>query len=242
MEKVYSRNLDVAYYLTDHRSQLKPSNILRILTDLSLYQGNEVDPRLDTDFDFFWVLYRWHIEIKRLPMTHETIKASTWAKSFKKFYANRGFSMETIDGEVLLEAETTWFMLNQKTNRLARFPENIDEEYGNSQKGIEAGKKVLREVKNPTIEKSLKVENSNLDLNSHVNNAVYVDWIFNSLDMDFLESHRLEVMDIIYKKELTLGQEVQLVMEINELEEGFDLVANVRDEKNIFTYIYLVFK
>ena len=242
MEKIYSKEMDVAYYLTNHKSQLKAANMLRIFTDVSFYQGDLVDHRLEADFDFFWVLYRWHVKIHRFPKTHERINVSTWARNFKKFYAYRGFDMVDSQGQVLVEAETTWFKLNKDTGRLARFPENIDQEYGNSEKGMAAGKKILRQVERVDLEKDLEVENNDLDLNRHVNNAVYMDWILNSLDMDFLEKHDLSLMDIIYKKELTLGQKVKLVMELNYLDDRVELLANIKEGKDIFTYIYLVFK
>ena len=55
-----------------------------------------------------------------------------------------------------------------------------------------------------------KVKYSDLDQNRHVNNARYVEWIFDLIDPDLLEKKSPAFFSIEYKHEVKAGDSVQL--------------------------------
>ena len=51
-------------------------------------------------------------------------------------------------------------------------------------------------------EKTIEIEKENIDINGHVNNIVYIDWILKSVDEKFREENELESLNLIYHKEI----------------------------------------
>ena len=49
---------------------------------------------------------------------------------------------------------------------------------------------------------------NDFDALGHVNNSVYLKWAINSLEFNFLENNRMLEVDILYKKEVLLGDTV----------------------------------
>jgi medium-chain acyl-[acyl-carrier-protein] hydrolase len=54
------------------------------------------------------------------------------------------------------------------------------------------------------------VQYSDLDQNRHVNNARYVEWIFNQMDLDILENKAPSIFAVEYKQEVRAGDTVLL--------------------------------
>ena len=57
-------------------------------------------------------------------------------------------------------------------------------------------------LKNPTQLASFPVKPSDLDINLHVNNTRYVQWIFDSQPFDFLNSHEIAAAEINFAQEI----------------------------------------
>lgn len=62
-----------------------------------------------------WVLTGWQIEFRRAADLGESIRISTWPHGFRGFVGERNFLMETLDGEVLACADSSWAYIDVKT-------------------------------------------------------------------------------------------------------------------------------
>ena len=52
-----------------------------------------------------------------------------------------------------------------------------------------------------------------LDVNDHVNNVNYIEWILDTFDLAFHKSHNLQEIEINYLSEATYGDEVSVIDE-----------------------------
>lgn len=69
----------------------------------------------------------------------------------------------------------------------------------------------FKEIKirdNYDSQKEFSVGFLDIDYYRHANNSVYLRWAINSIDFDFLEKNRIEEIDILYRKEVVLGDDV----------------------------------
>ncbi|MDK2952046.1 MAG: hypothetical protein PWQ77_1711 [Kosmotogales bacterium] len=69
----------------------------------------------------------------------------------------------------------------------------------------------FKEIKihdNYDSQKEFSVGFLDIDYYRHANNSVYLRWAINSIDFDFLEKNRMEEIDILYRKEVVLGDDV----------------------------------
>ena len=64
-----------------------------------------------------------------------------------------------------------------------------------------------------------------IDVNNHVNNAVYPVWASESLNRDFRLTHLPQEIEICFKKEALYGEKVEVRTKINE-SESFHLILD----------------
>ncbi len=66
----------------------------------------------------------------------------------------------------------------------------------------------IKEYDKYDFEKEHPINYLDIDCYKHVNNSVYLKWAINSLEFNFLENNRMLEVDILYKKEVLLGDTV----------------------------------
>ncbi|KAJ6910710.1 hypothetical protein NC652_021386 [Populus alba x Populus x berolinensis] len=132
---------------------------------------------------------------------------------------------------------TTWVMMNQKTRRLSKMPEEVMAEI--SPWFIE--KQAIQEDVPEKISKldskakyvNPNLKRSDLNMNQHVNNVKYVRWMLETPDL-FLESHQLSSIILEYRRECGGSNIVQSLCESDEdgilnsgLKQNNDIVLSI---------------
>lgn len=238
MKKIYEKKLSLPYYLTDHNSSLKTSSILRLLTNLSLEQSRDLIKAGNQEKKDIWVIYRWNIEIIDLPKSHENIKISTWAVSFKSFYAYRNFEISRRN-KILVKAKSQWLLLNKSKGKILRIPKKYGQMLGSSSDEIITDEKIIYICQEDIdYKKSKKVNINHLDINQHVNNAIYLDWIISAIDPSIWDEKQISYIDIVYKKELKINDDLEILIK-NDLGR---FVCNINKDNKLHTYIELGIK
>ena len=75
--------------------------------------------------------------------------------------------------------------------------------------------------------RSVQVTYGDLDINGHVNNVRYIDWILNGLPYDYLKTHELKEMEINYLAEASYDDEILVSSEKKEASHFFhSLIRN----------------
>ena len=65
--------------------------------------------------------------------------------------------------------------------------------------------KSIKDLEDSDFEKQFFVRYDDIDINNHVNNAVYPVWASESVPYDFRESHDIEKLDVCFKKPAHYG-------------------------------------
>jgi acyl-ACP thioesterase len=154
-----------------------------------------------------WVLARQRIEIDQLPQWGDTVSIRTWPSGRDRLFFYRDFEITDRDGCRVLIASNAWSLIDiQKRERVSP-----DTYLGLD---IPEGGKVF-EAKLARIKgcarsagQTLPVTYGDLDLNGHVNNVRYLEWVLDTLCADFHEKHALKKMEANYLAEAVSGQEV----------------------------------
>lgn len=154
-----------------------------------------------------WVMNRMKIDIKRMPHHHEQITIETWPSNIDKYYTHRDFRVYGKDKEVIVEVKSHWLVMDINERKLIAIPDNI------KNAGFVVDRKNIADVsgkirfKEDLVEKQVNIGVSwfDLDINNHVNNTKYCQWLLDSMDGDFLSNNELTEIDIIFKQEGKLG-------------------------------------
>lgn len=156
-----------------------------------------------------WVLARMRMEVERLPRWGETVKLRTWPSGRDRLFYCRDFEVTDGDGKPILLASTAWFVIDlEKRERIlpewwktADFPV-----------GARVFSSKLDRLKSCGCEggEAMDVNYGDLDQNGHVNNVRYIEWVLNSLPLEFHQAHRIQSLEVNYLAEAVYGHTVSI--------------------------------
>ncbi|MGH1365734.1 MAG: acyl-[acyl-carrier-protein] thioesterase [Calditrichia bacterium] len=153
-----------------------------------------------------WVLSRMYIRIAELPRWGEAVKLLTWPSGRDKLFCYRDYRVLDVNEAVIVEATTTWFVIDMLKRRPQRtdsyFPENVPEPLASVLPDR------LQKLGSRTTENeagSWPVRYRDLDMNLHVNNVRYIERIMDSFPAEFQQEHLLSEFEINYIAEAMAG-------------------------------------
>lgn len=146
---------------------------------------------------------RMRVEIFRLPRHCEEVKVETWPAAMDKYFTKRDFRVWGPNDELLVEATSNWLVMDIHTRKLLAIPDYIKEaKFVVDRKGVSPITEKVRFDKSKTSNsKDIQVSWFDIDINDHVNNIKYYQWVLDSLNGDYLETHQLRKIDITFKHE-----------------------------------------
>lgn len=237
----HTKQIEIAAHYTDVNKRL----FIKTLCDLFNDMANEQTLRLGVDIDTFhaqgitWMLHKIHILIHRMPEKGERVQLETWPSGTDRLFAIRDFQVLSEAGEQLVKLTSEWMVIDLERRRPVRLPESVV----NLTRHCED---VVRDLGFELDAKSLPLQYAgsrrfvasydNIDFNLHVTQASYVGWICNSLPYDFLKSHRLMELEVIYEHEILPENEVESRYEMQQEAEKTTLFHRIVDQAGSKTH------
>lgn len=186
MQSIWKIGFRVRSYESDRTGTLKPHTLLNYFEEAAQQHATELGfgfEQLKRDQQF-WVLSRLEAVVEDSPKWGDGVTLETWPKSVSRLFAIRDFLLYG-DGnegsEPLVRASSAWLLMDAASGRPLRPEKYLPEGplLRNAEKHAlenlpgkltfpENGEELLSEV---------DVQYSDLDVNNHVNNSVYLRWI-----------------------------------------------------------------
>ncbi|MFI3316746.1 MAG: acyl-ACP thioesterase domain-containing protein [Rikenellaceae bacterium] len=213
--------LDHSFTVCSHEMDLwgflKPASILNICQEVAYMHSSLYGFGFDSlvERGLAWVLSRVKIEIDRLPVWREKIVVRTWHKGESGIFSLRDYIFYDQDNQPIIRVTTSWIIINIASRRLQR-PSRIfgaDEPFKlllYTEDAIEepAEKIELRGQSMPLSDHY--VSYSDLDVNQHVNNAKYLEWVCDRSPQQMQKNRYLKGLNINFNHEATFGQLVTM--------------------------------
>ena len=208
---MYTFKSKVRFSETGKDSKVTIPHLISYFQDCSTLRGNEAGLGREKliKMDRAWFLSSWQIVINSIPKIDENIEVETRAYEIKGFYGLRNFILYNAAKEVCAYANSIWFYVDTKKGKPVKYEQEegtgfeIDEEFPMEK----ADRKIVipENVEKIVIADRLKVRESHLDSNYHMNNREYV-----RIALDFMPE-RFEINDIRqirveYKKAAVLDE------------------------------------
>jgi acyl-ACP thioesterase len=145
-----------------------------------------------------WVLSRLRMQIHRLPVNGEPVTVRTWPSGIDRLFALRDFAVCDAQGRTIVSAVSAWLILDTRSRRPVRIQGIFDPpDTSGVPRAFEADLEKPPECMPPEVENTISVRWSDLDVNQHVNNSRYAEWVvegvtdrdigfLTGLDIDFL--------------------------------------------------------
>lgn len=205
---MYSFTSRVRFSEVDANLELTLHSIMNYFQDCSTFHSEAEHMSIDqlAEHGYAWLLASWQVVFIRKPRLGETIKISTWPYAFKGFLAYRNFSIEDAEGNVCAYANTIWTFVNIRTMHPAKIlPEVIAAYPLNEQFPMDVAPRKIALAGEGSYAAPITVQKYHIDLNQHVNNAMYILMAQEYLP-DGFEPKQLRVE---YKNAAVLGDIIQ---------------------------------
>ncbi len=209
----WKEDFSIRSYETDCTGKFRMASLFNYFQEIAgnhvvaLGIGYEVLKKLG----YVWVLSRARVRIWRLPSWGERGTVETWHVMTDGLMYIRDYRMSDGSGGVLLDASTGWLLVDTAGFR-PHGPEALPIQLPANDHGraLPDPLRKLLPVRGvlPAYERTVLL--SDLDVNDHVNNARYVEWIFDCYDDEFVKSHTLSSLQVNYVTETTLGDTIAL--------------------------------
>lgn len=165
-----------------------------------------------------WVCTRLHLRVNRYPKWGGKVNVSTWFEPMGKIAARRDYAIHDYEtGEQMGEATSQWVVFNLTTRKMARIPNSVLEDFKYQalerqvmEEGYTADK--LPDVSDVgsvcTAPMTHYVRRNDMDMNGHVNNVVYVQWLLESVPPETWNGRALKEIILEYRSECNFGENV----------------------------------
>ncbi len=155
-----------------------------------------------------WVLTRLFVETRRPPRYGEKVRIETWPTGVDKLFALRDFRLSDAAGETLAVSVSSWCVISLEARRIIRPPEELERFASNPRSVGHALAKIepLRTV-SPVI-KNLDVRFRDIDVNRHVNNVSFIEWMCEALPYDLQAGSFCRELEINFLKEAFYGDTI----------------------------------
>ncbi|CAL1377887.1 unnamed protein product [Linum trigynum] len=170
-----------------------------------------------------WVVTFTHVVVNRYPSWGEVFQLDNWLyESGKNGMGNDWLLRDGKTGEVLVRATNCFVMMNKNTRRLSRFVQEVRDEFAPHLLPVSdsIAPRDKRKIERVTMESADNIRAgltpvwNDLDINYHVSNVKYIDWIIEGAPRSILESRELCGMTLEYKKECRIDDEIQSLSKI----------------------------
>ncbi|MFC1976207.1 acyl-[acyl-carrier-protein] thioesterase [Chloroflexota bacterium] len=158
-----------------------------------------------------WVLSRQRVVIDTYPRWGDTIKIHTWATGKGRLFWYRDFKILDNDDNPIGRAATAWFVIDMTSRKPQRadslqitLPDQIECVFDRRPGKVDT-------LSSGILTQSTKVGYRDMDVNAHVNNVKYIDWLLDAFDLAFHEAHILPELEINYLSEASYGDEVSVI-------------------------------
>lgn len=208
----YTQKITIPCYHADASWSLKPASFM----DYAQEAANCHATVLGFGYDDLiasrtaWVLSRMYVEFVDTPKWRDEVVLQTWHKGLNRLFFLRDFIMTDNEGSPKVKATTSWLVMNLDTRRLVRDPDLMDEGGVCTENVVEtpADKVVMPKDAEMELVMNHKVAYSDIDLNSHANNAVYMHWAMDAAGYDVTSQKKVKSFTINFNHEIKPQEEV----------------------------------
>lgn len=228
MGLTYQMNMKIPFDMADMNGHIKLPDVILLSLQVSGMQSIELgvsDKAILENYNLVWIITDYDIEVIRLPRFAEEITIETEALSYNRLFCYRRFTIYDEEGQDLIHMMATFVLMDRDSRKVHAVEPEIVAPYQS-----DFDKKLIRRPKYANLEepvsKDYHVRFYDLDMNGHVNNSKYLDWIFEVMGADFLTHYIPKKINLKYVKEVRPGRVITSSVERTGLESKHEITSD----------------
>ncbi len=216
MDAVFRSQFLVDATHTDCFDRLKPSSILYFVQEVAGKHCLELALDWNTlaQKRMFWAVIRHKVQVSRLPTKGETITLETWPMPTTRVAFPRSVVAYDSQGQELFRTISIWVLMDMDTRAMI-LPGKSGVEVPGLLRGSELSAPKSLVPVSLSAEISRQVRYTDLDINGHMNNCRYLDWICDLLPSGFHHGHTIREFTLCYLSEAREGETLKLQWQLS---------------------------
>ena len=240
MEAIFEKKYTVQVNDIDFRQQLKLSSLFVYLQDMATEHGYKIGVGravLQEKYGIIWVLSRVRVDILRYPRFNEEITIETWPEQPGKLEFKRNFIIYDKNNNIIAKAISQWVLIDFNTRRLRRST-ILEEKFPNSDRecAIEYNFGKIKPIGSLVLSYKKTVGYSDIDLNEHLNNAKYIDYIMDCFTLEEHKKHFVRSIEINYLHEALPGDTIELYTDTTGAKNNNVYIEGVNESTKLTTF------
>jgi acyl-ACP thioesterase len=210
---VHSERYQVRSYEVDQQGRLQIATFLNYLQETAgghvLVEGLESTDLLAREQT--WVLARLELEVVDRPGWRDEVLVHTWASGYHgRLLARREFLVEDPGGSAMARCASAWLYIDIESRRPLRVDRGLLDDFPQREERVlDTELPKLPAHQGEAEEHHFAVRYRDVDVNRHVNNARYVEYLVASLPAPVLVGGELERLEVNFLGEAHLGDRVR---------------------------------
>lgn len=203
MEKFIEKKV-LYTYQTDRFGNIRP---LILMNELQAMADNHAESlgfgrTYCIEHGIAWVVTHYLVDIIEMPRECEELTFITWPSGHGPLKATRDFEIRGSDNRLLVRATSQWIMIDIEKRRPVKLSQILEKWETVSERAL------CREFEKfpdfePEKEHVFRCRYDDIDVNQHINNAVYAVWATESVGFDFRNNNKLKAIELNFKKEIS---------------------------------------
>lgn len=215
MTSIYTRDWKVLASDVDRYQHLRMSRIFQLLQELSIAHTEELGFPRETTLDrgMLWVISRMQVELMRPISYDEKICMTSSPEKMLHMIYPRRYEILDQKGETIGRAIALWMLIDSVSRRFCMPGTShviIDGPEPDKEQSYPEGLPSFEPLK----ETAHTVTYSELDLNGHVNNTRYLNWIDDLLPDTYHKKGSIRSIQLNFQKEIQADTRVTLAERI----------------------------
>ncbi|MEG1879254.1 MAG: thioesterase [Pseudoflavonifractor sp.] len=214
MDAFYENTRIVDSRDVDRFGHCRPSAFMGILQDVAAEASVKINlsrETLMTRYGAFWMLARIWYHLDRPLRWNEALTLRTWHRGGQGASMYRDFDI-SVDGVPVGEAVSSWILADWQTRKLLRMSQVL--EFTGTTGGSLCKTKTLQKLRHPEgliLAEHRRMHYSDTDINGHVNNIKYADFVCDALHMEHLDpAQYVAELQMGYLAECRPGEEIDI--------------------------------
>ena len=228
MEPLHIKEFQISPVSLDRYGRLKISQLLGYLQDVagehSALLGTDQNALMDKNL--FWAVIRHRVQITRLPGSGEKLRLETWPMPTTRTAYPRSTIAYDEKGNECFRSISLWILMDANTRAMV-LPGKSGVEVSGLLRGCELQAPSSLIPKEMGNSQTRTVRYTDLDINGHMNNCRYPDWVLDLLPAAFHGQHEARELTLCYMSEVRENEEVALHWDLSE--DGVLTVEAVRN-------------
>ncbi len=224
MDYKFKWNNTVSYYSVDSKMNATLSAVMAYFQEIAIMHSDEAGYSIEklAKQDLGWVITNYHIVINKMPKCGQKLILKTWSSAIKHFQAERSYTAEDENGNILIKASSRWVLIDLKKRSFVPVNSDMEKAYKTgAPPAVENEKyKMPKERQMFVSEFVVEVTRSQTDTNGHVNNTQYAAWASDMVPDEIYNRFRCVDFKIVFRKESVKGEKITLKTYINSISEN----------------------